>query len=249
MGLDWIIDTKPKDGFEKEYMKIILEKKKAFETNTIIDMYSLREMKRRLNEISVRPNKYIEDEMENSQYDSKSEAENNTEANTETQTDCEKRERRISYMTQFLMPIEFKNSKINNWKNAYDPLCIRGKAISRSIILSDDLCNEAYLNHTANESLEYADRIEECLNRYESTHITLSQMISSEIFTKEYDMDIREYIDNIPDPIIKQLTTLGLEKLGVNNINEVYYDLLTCKIAINWLRYWGIRGFGYIACY
>lgn len=95
-------------------------------------------------------------------------------------------------------------------------LDFRGKAVALSVVVDEDLRNEAFDDHDANACLDYAERLVASLHAYKEEH---------------------------PD---WQTRNESNDWGGTASPKDDASDI---EAAVNWLRYWGQRGFGYSAWY
>lgn len=215
MGLDWLIDTKAMSDNLAEYNEI---KNKLNSNNLMI--IELLELKRKLKKISIEPFDYFINELKQSNFISDNES-------------YDVYNIQHKYMSKFIKPEELSDEEFIGWLDVCDPTYFRGKAISHSSILSYDLRCEASKDHNDLETILYADKIDNEIEIFEKTNISLKQIL-----------DYNKLHCNESDDLKIELTNSE-----ISNLNDVFDDLMYGRIASRWLRYWGLRGFGYIADY
>ena len=217
MGLDWIIDSKPIEGNEILYNKIL---EKLNDPNILIIEHL--ELRRELKLLSIKSLDYFLNELIESGYVSDSIT--NIKNNIDIQ---------LEYMAQYIKPDNISEDEFENWSRVYDPTNFRGKVVSRSDILSYEICREASRDHTPSESLLYAEKIDKELEVFEKSNIGLRQLLN---YNRIFDS-------------VEKTTDSESENFKPDNLEEILADLMYGKIASKWLKYWGSRGFGYIASY
>ncbi len=131
MGLDWLVNSKPKinGNNEANFYKIKNKIKKLDYENNIDNENEIDELKQSLKEISISPEDTI-----------------NSLTNQGLEGD----------LNEFLLGGSFLTSDHD----------FRGKLVSNSDLISENLADEAYINHDANESIKYADKLEKELSEY-----------------------------------------------------------------------------------
>ena len=191
MGLDWMVDKrKPKPGFEKEFETV------SKQYNDAADEESEEKANKRLEEISdsayaVIGSPRVGIDAEATQWFKEKIYEPNYERAKDEQTREIKSEntwdrRNTEFIAHWLRPFEevLKDST-GNWvpdlaksREGHatitgmmtSPIDFRGKVIGRLDWLSADAQNEAYEDHSAEQSVQYADKLEEELNEYLKSH-------------------------------------------------------------------------------
>ncbi len=129
MGLDWVVNYKPKNGNESSFYKI-KNRIKTLENNTndSSNENEIEDLRNSLKNISITP----EDTINNLSEQELIETEDIFEGG--------------SFLT-----------------SNHD---FRGKLVAYSELLNDDLIEEAHDNHGAKKSIEYADKLEQQLSKY-----------------------------------------------------------------------------------
>ncbi len=135
MGLDWIVESKPCEGDEKEFKKLQKQLRKLNEDNPGSE--EIEEIEELLKDISITPQDTIgdfnDDELED--YD------------------------------EIMIGGSFLTSSLD----------FRGKNISYSELIDDELKEEAYEHHNPNECIEYANKLELSLAVHNKDTLTEEQ--------------------------------------------------------------------------
>ncbi len=133
MGLDWIVETKPSEGNEKEYSKIKkqLNKLKLNENDSNEEEIML--LEKQLENISISPQDTISD------------------MNDEELNDLDDIMEGGSFLTS--------------------SLDFRGKTVGLADIIDEELQEEAYIDHTPKQCIDYAERLELAISSYNKENL------------------------------------------------------------------------------
>jgi hypothetical protein len=177
MGLDWVILDKPKEGYENAYNELKNQIKQLHESNDI-DEEHIDNLNDQLKSISISKYETLKCPKVKSSNKSKQYFIDNIYNGIKHRYNNLTVDEVINiYANEYIVELSPYISGISNTASLLCSSCdFRGKGISYSNLIGQELSEEAYLDHTPDEMINYANKLQDKLKEYNKNELNEEQL-------------------------------------------------------------------------